>query len=42
MDADPELALARLLREARIAALGTVHNGVAAFAMITVALVSEF
>lgn len=42
MDIDSELALARLIRETRIAALGTIHNGEPNLAMMAVAVEDDF
>jgi len=42
MDSASELTLARLLRETRIAALGTVHNGEPNLAMVAIAGESDF
>lgn len=42
MDPVSELTLARLLRQARIAALGTLHDGEPNLAMVAVAVESDF
>ncbi|NJC96746.1 MAG: pyridoxamine 5'-phosphate oxidase [Anaerolineae bacterium] len=42
MDPASELTLARLLRETRIAALGTLHEGEPYLAMVAVAVESDF
>jgi putative heme iron utilization protein len=42
MDQDSELALARLIRNTRIAALGTIHDGEANLAMVAVAVENDF
>jgi putative heme iron utilization protein len=42
MDPASELTLARLLRDTRIAALGTIHDGEPNLAMVAVAVASDF
>lgn len=42
MDPESELTLARLIRETRIAALGTIHNGEPNLAMMAVAVEDDF
>jgi len=42
MDSTSEQTLARLIRDARMAALGTIHNGEPNLAMVAVAVASDF
>lgn len=42
MDSDAELTLARLIRDTRIAALGTIHDGEPNLAMVAVAIEEDF
>src|SRR5690242_16952936 len=42
MDSASEQALARLIRDTRLAALGTIHNGEPNLAMVAVAYESDF
>ena len=42
MDSDSELLLAQLIRETRVAALATIHNGEPNLAMVAVAVEDDF
>ena len=42
MDSDSELLLAQLIRETRVAALATIHNGEPNLAMVAVAVENDF